>query len=96
MRLCSQQQCCPHLPGFLFPEVFYLLAEHTGAGLALSGSGLPLLVVVHGLLYGRVQLSTKGAAQPSEWPTVSPALGPEASHQRINTVGSLTPQIRAR
>lgn len=70
----GQRQCCPHLPGFLFLEVLYLLAEHVGAGPVLSGSGLPLLVVVHGLLYGKEpHYLPRGLPSPAEWPTVSPA-----------------------
>lgn len=49
-RLCSQRQRCPYLLGLLFPEVPHLLAEHLGTGLTLPEDGLPVLVVVHGLL----------------------------------------------
>ena len=49
-RPCGQRQHRPYLLGLLFPEVPHLLAEHLGTGLAFPEDGLPVLVVVHGLL----------------------------------------------
>lgn len=53
-----------HLPGLLFLQVPHLLAEHAGAGAVLPDGGLPVLVVVHGLLCGEAPSYPAGAAQP--------------------------------
>lgn len=50
VRLCGQRRPRSHLLGLLFLEVPHFLAEYTGAGLVLAEGGLPVLVVVHGLL----------------------------------------------
>lgn len=49
-RAGAVRQHRAYLLGLLFPQVPHLFAEHAGAGPVLPDCGLPVLVVVHGLL----------------------------------------------
>lgn len=84
-----------HLLGLLLPQMPHLLAEHAGAGLVLPERGLPVLVVVHGLLCWKELLRTGGSsasAVTSSWAT----LCPEDSCPRIRTGrGSVSPANQA-
>lgn len=77
-RLRGWGQHPPHLLGLLLPQVPHLLAEHLGAGPALPEGGLPVLVVVHGLLCRKEPSDPPGAAEPWE--------GPAAGGLRVRVV----------
>lgn len=64
-------------------EVPHLLAEHVGAGPVLSEGGLPVLVVVHGLLYQKEpRYPRRGLLSPgvaSSWPGPVPRSQPSGN-----------------